>query len=137
MKLKEFLEFYNKKLSPIYLDVFSNISAEDLQYSYRQIIINERVLPANPIPTILSYLPSGNKSMFQKILIIKNQCGTDTKNDCYIAYTKMNTETKDIVNKLGGWLKIYQMDVDKLFYGIKDLTNIVINKLLEEKNEKI
>ena len=133
MKLKEFLEFYGKKLSPIYLDVFENISAEDLQYSYKQIIINERALPANPIPVILSYLPCGNKSIFQKILVIKNQCGTDTKSDCYIAYTKMDTETKDIVNKLGGWLKVYQMDVDKLFYGIKGLTNIVINKLLEEK----
>ena len=133
MKLKEFLEFYDKKLSTIYLDVFSNISAEDLQYSYKRIIINERNLPANPIPVILSYLPCGNKSIFQKILVIKNQCGTDTKSDCYIAYTKMDTETKDIVNKLGGWLKVYQMDVDKLFYGIKGLTNIVINKLLEEK----
>ena len=133
MKLKEFLEFYDKKLSTIYLDVFSNISAEDLQYSYKRIIINERNLPANPIPVILSYLPCGNKSIFQKILVIKNQCGTDTKSDCYIAYTKMDTETKDIVNKLGGWLKVYQTDVDKLFYGIKGLTNIVINKLLEEK----
>lgn len=133
MKLQEFLNHFDKPVTEIY-SVLKDIPLPDLEYAYKQIILKERFLPNNPIPVILSYLPTGNKTLYQSILNKITKYGTDTdENNYLIIYNKTTPQEKKLITKMGGVRKTIEMDRDKLFYQIKELTEINTQKLLENK----
>ena len=131
MKLQDFLQHYGKEVSSIY-KVINDIPKEELSFAYKQIILNETHLPANPIPIILAYLPNGYKTVYKAMVWKLAKYGYKQDENGYLMiYNKITSDEKLLIDKMGGIDKVKAMDKDKLYYRIKDFTDISNQKLLE------
>ena len=137
MNLKTFLNHYGKELTSVY-EILKDIPKEDLSFSFTNIINNVTHMGkgVNPIPYIYAYLPNGYKTVYKAMVWKLAKYGyKQDKNGYLMIYNKITSDEKLLIDKMGGIDKVKAMDKDKLYYRIKDFTDISNQKLLENKGE--